>query len=98
MLDSMKYGTYIFFAAFSAMGGIFVWLACPETKDKTLEELDIYFGGDSAGLAVADRERMDRINESLGLSGVEDVNQLNEKPGFQHEEANEVENENEKTN
>lgn len=80
MLGSMKYGTYIFFAAFSAMGGIFVWLAVPETKDKTLEELDVYFGADKQSVAAADKERMDRINERLGLAGVEDVNQLNEKP------------------
>jgi MFS family permease len=50
MLDSMKYRTYIFFAAFCAGGAIFVWLVVPETKNKTLEELDVYFGGDKMGL------------------------------------------------
>ena len=79
MLGSMKYGTYIFFAAFSALGGVFVWLFVPETKDKTLEELDVYFGGEKSNVAAADKERMDRINERLGLAGVEDVSQLAEK-------------------
>ena len=71
MLDSMKFGTYLFFAAFCGGGAIFVWLMVPETKNKTLEELDVYFGGDSATIAARDRERMQRIEESLGLAGVQ---------------------------
>jgi MFS family permease len=76
MLKSMKYGTYIFFAAFCGMGAAFVWLLVPETKNRTLEELDIYFGGDNNSIAVADRERMRRIEESLGIAGVENVEDL----------------------
>lgn len=67
----MRYGTYIFFAAFCAIGGLFVYFFVPETKNKTLEELDVYFGGSEDGIAAADQERMRRINESLGLAGVE---------------------------
>ncbi|KAG0645882.1 MFS glucose transporter mfs1 [Hyphodiscus hymeniophilus] len=73
MLGSMKYGTYIFFAAFCGMGGVFVWLVVPETKNKTLEELDVYFGGDDTSIAAADRERMRRIEESLGIAGVQTI-------------------------
>jgi hypothetical protein len=69
MLDSMKYGTYIFFAAFCASGAIFVWLVVPEMKNKTLEELDVYFGGDKYGIAERDCERMNRIEESLSWGG-----------------------------
>jgi hypothetical protein len=29
MIDSMKFGTYIFFAFFSGAGGAFVWFFCP---------------------------------------------------------------------
>ena len=71
MLASMKYGTYIFFAAFCGGGGLFVWLCVPETKNKTLEELDVYFGGDVDGIAEKDRERMRAIEEKLGLAGVQ---------------------------
>ncbi|KZF23319.1 sugar transporter [Xylona heveae TC161] len=82
MLDSMKYGTYIFFAIFSGGGGLFVWLLVPETKDKTLEELDIYFGAAEESIAAADRARMQRINERLGLAGVERPEDLlDEKAG-----------------
>lgn len=76
MLASMKYGTYIFFAAFCGMGAIFVWLVVPETKNKTLEELDVYFGGDDNSIAVADKERMRRIEESLGIADVREIEDL----------------------
>lgn len=81
MLASMKFGTYIFFACFSGGGGLFVWWLVPETKNKTLEELDVYFGGDQNSMAVADKERMQRINEKLGLTGVENVEDV-EKRGI----------------
>ncbi|KAJ5212605.1 Major facilitator superfamily domain general substrate transporter [Penicillium cinerascens] len=76
MLNSMKYGTYIFFAIFSGLGGLFIWFFAPETKDKTLEELDVFFGGSEASIAEADRLRMQRINETLGLAGVERLEDL----------------------
>jgi hypothetical protein len=76
MLGSMKYGTYIFFAVFSGLGGLFIWKFAPETKDKTLEELDIFFGGGMDSIAEADRLRMQRINETLGLAGVENIEDL----------------------
>lgn len=79
MLASMKYGTYIFFACFCAGGAVFVWRMVPETKDRTLEELDIYFGGDDTTIAQEDKVRMDRIHQSLGLSGVERPEDLVEK-------------------
>ncbi|TVY47770.1 MFS glucose transporter [Lachnellula occidentalis] len=89
MLDSMKYGTYIFFAAFCAGGAIFVWLLVPETKNKTLEELDIYFGGDDSSIAEADKARMQRIEESLGLAGVQTVEDLKTEKVVGHDEHEE---------
>lgn len=84
MLASMKYGTYIFFAAFCAGGGLFVWLLVPETKDKTLEELDVYFGADADGIAVKDRERMRAIEQRLGLTALQYPEDSN---GFQGEKT-----------
>ncbi|TVY85164.1 MFS glucose transporter mfs1 [Lachnellula suecica] len=86
MLDNMKWGTYLFFASFCALGGIFVWLAVPETKNKTLEELDVYFGGDNTSIAAADRDRMQRIEESLGLAGMETVEDLKTEKAVASEE------------
>lgn len=79
--SGMSYGTYIFFACFCAMGAVFVWKFVPETKDKTLEELDVYFGGDATTIAVEDKARMDRIYAELGLAGVERPEDLREKAG-----------------
>ncbi len=76
MIKSMKYGTYIFFAFFSGAGGVFVWYFAPETKNKTLEELDVFFGGDIDSIALADKARMQNINERLGLVGVETAEDL----------------------
>jgi hypothetical protein len=82
----MKYGTYIFFAIFSGLGGLFIWKFAPETKDKTLEELDVFFGGAMDSIAESDRLRMERINEQLGLAGVENLEDLNtEKPITTHQ-------------
>ena len=50
-----------------------------ETKNKTLEELDIFFGGSIDSIAEADRARMQRINESLGIAHAEQVEDLRER-------------------
>jgi len=66
MIVHLGFGTFVFFGAFSFLGGIFIWLFVPETKGLSLEEMDTVFG-DSIGTAIADRERMTKINRSLGL-------------------------------
>jgi len=66
MIDHLGFGTFVFFGAFSFLGGIFIWLFVPETKGLSLEEMDNVFG-DSAGTAAADRQRQAGIYKSLGL-------------------------------
>lgn len=44
MLDTMKWGTYIFFAAFAIIAFVFTWYVIPETKGIPLEEMDFVFG------------------------------------------------------
>ena len=51
MLESLKYGTFIFFGLMTFGGGIFIWSYVPETKRLTLEEMDTLFG--SVGVAEA---------------------------------------------
>jgi hypothetical protein len=65
MLNSMRYGTYIFFGALTTLGAGFIYFFVPETKSLTLEEMDILFG--SVGVAAADAERMKEINREVGL-------------------------------
>jgi len=66
MIVHLGFGTFVFFGVFSFLGGLFIWLFVPETKGLSLEEMDTVFG-DSVGTAIADRERLDRVNRSLGL-------------------------------
>jgi hypothetical protein len=66
MLESMRYGTYIFFGILTFGGAFFVWKFVPETKNLSLEEMDILFG--SAGVAARDKEIMDEVNREVGLT------------------------------
>lgn len=48
MIDSIHYGTYIFFATFCMLSGVWAVTLVPETMGKTLEELDLVFGDGSS--------------------------------------------------
>ncbi|KAK4034331.1 sugar transporter [Parachaetomium inaequale] len=68
MLKSLPYGTYIIFGVLTYMGAAFIWFFVPETKRLTLEEMDVVFG--SEGTAAADFERMEEINNEIGLTQI----------------------------
>ncbi|KAK2031941.1 hexose transporter [Colletotrichum zoysiae] len=68
MLTSITYGTYILFGILTYLGAAFIWFFVPETKRLSLEEMDLVFG--SEGAAAADFERMEEINNEIGLSAV----------------------------
>ena len=73
MLATMKWGTYIFFAAFCLLAVGFTWFFIPETRRKSLEDMDVVFG-DTA--AHEEKERLFEIAAQLEgrrLSRVEDV-------------------------
>ncbi|CEP07802.1 hypothetical protein [Parasitella parasitica] len=70
MLENITYGTYIFFACFLVLSFFFVWIFVPETKGRSLEEMDQVFGGQSA---VRDAQIMNevqnKINQDHGSPG-----------------------------
>ncbi|KAL2875206.1 hypothetical protein SGCOL_009640 [Colletotrichum sp. CLE4] len=68
MLTSINYGTYVLFGLLTYLGAAFIWFVVPETKRLSLEEMDLVFG--SEGTAAADFERMEEINNEIGLSAV----------------------------
>ena len=68
MLTSLQYGTFIFFGLLTFLGAFFIIFFTPETKNLSLEEMDIIFG--SSGLAAADAERMQGIHREIGLEGL----------------------------
>lgn len=62
MLESIKWGTYIFFLAFMLMGvGYAIWIL-PETRNVGLEAMDRVFNSSDA---TRDAERMHRIVQRL---------------------------------
>lgn len=65
MLETIKWGTYIFFAAFALIAFFFVWFFVPETKGKSLEDMDEVFG-DTA--AHEEKARLYDIAASIGLT------------------------------
>ncbi|KAH8128149.1 hypothetical protein ACSS6W_011054 [Trichoderma asperelloides] len=68
MLQGITYGTYILFGVLTYLGAAFIYFFVPETKRLTLEEMDIIFG--SEGTARADFERMEEINNEIGLTAI----------------------------
>ena len=82
MLQTLRYGTYIFFGLLTLGGAFFVWKFVPETKNLSLEEMDLVFG--SAGVAARDQEIMNEVNREVGLydlAGGEHSSD-NEKPSY----------------
>lgn len=68
MLETIGYGTYIFFAAFALIAFFFTWFFIPETKGKSLEEMDAVFGDTTAH---EEKARLYAIAASLGLEEAE---------------------------
>lgn len=66
MLTSMRWGTFVFFGVLTFIGAAFIIFYVPETKQLTLEEMDVKFG--SSGVTQADQERMEQVNREIGLT------------------------------
>lgn len=64
MLDKLGWGTYIFFSAWCLAGAVFLWFLIPETRGKTLEEMDAAFGSHSS---QEDMDSLARIQRNIGL-------------------------------
>ncbi|KAK8092276.1 uncharacterized protein PG998_015108 [Apiospora kogelbergensis] len=64
MLDRIGWGTYIFFAAFALIAFAFTYFFIPETRGKSLEDMDVVFG-DTA--AHEEKARLFDIAAQVGL-------------------------------
>ncbi|EEY19325.1 low-affinity glucose transporter HXT3 [Verticillium alfalfae VaMs.102] len=67
MLQTIGYGTYLFFAGFCAIAFFFTLFLIPETRGKSLEDMDLVFG-DTA--AHDEKMRLVEIAASMGLTDV----------------------------
>ncbi|RHZ60145.1 hypothetical protein CDV55_103989 [Aspergillus turcosus] len=82
MLDTITYGTYIFFAAFCLLAMAFTFFCIPETRGKSLEDMDLIFG-DTA--AYEEKQRIIQIEAELRETHGGDPD-LEEKPYARQEE------------
>jgi hypothetical protein len=64
MLSAITWGTYIFFAVWTILGGLFIYFLVPETKGKTLEEMDQVFGSHTSS---QEREDLAEVQRRVGL-------------------------------
>ncbi|KAL4958432.1 general substrate transporter [Aspergillus filifer] len=62
MITSLGYGTYFFFATLMILMGFWAYFFIPETKGKTLEEMDALFGAPSS-VGNANLEKNDGYGE-----------------------------------
>jgi hypothetical protein len=76
MLETIGYGTYLFFAGFALLAFFFTWFLIPETKGKSLEEMDAVFNDTTAH---EEKTRLFNIAQSLGLEEAENA-AFHEKP------------------
>ncbi|KAG7144559.1 quinate permease like protein [Verticillium longisporum] len=67
MLETIGYDTYLFFAGFCAIAFFFTLFVIPETRGKSLEDMDLVFG-DTA--AHDEKTRLVEIAASMGLTDV----------------------------
>ncbi|KAF4222678.1 hypothetical protein CNMCM8980_007840 [Aspergillus fumigatiaffinis] len=82
MLDTITYGTYIFFAAFCLLALAFTFFCIPETRGKTLEDMDLIFG-DTA--AHEEKQRIVQIEAELRETQAGDLD-VEKKPYARQEE------------
>jgi hypothetical protein len=59
----------VFFAVFGLLSFAFVWFCVPETRGKTLEEMDTVFGDRSGGDDIAKKEHVLREVYNEKMSG-----------------------------
>ncbi|KAJ5771173.1 uncharacterized protein N7511_003224 [Penicillium nucicola] len=76
-LEKSNFGAFIFFGCITTIAVVYVIFLVPETKGRTLEEMDELFG--STGMAAADNERKVRIEREIGLLALVGVEPADEK-------------------
>ncbi|KAJ5096207.1 quinate permease [Penicillium alfredii] len=67
MIEGMAWGIYLFFGVWLLLGALFIWFFVPETKNKTLEEMDLVFG---STMASQDRELSAAVRAEVGLTAM----------------------------
>ena len=79
------YGAYIFLGLMCVLASVYVFFLVPETKNRTLDELDEIFG-DKSGRSTWEAEQMLQAQKDVGLLSFLDIDRpiggSKEKPGM----------------
>ncbi|KAH8919329.1 general substrate transporter [Atractiella rhizophila] len=70
MIKNLRWGTYLFFSVWLALSVVFVYFFVPETRGRSIEEIDAIFRDTTA---AEDEERRKRIHRELGLEESSDA-------------------------
>ena len=76
-IKNTQFGAFIFFGAITTVAIFYVWFLVPETKGRTLEEMDEIFG--DAGFAEADEKLKREIEHEIGLMALLGDEELDER-------------------
>jgi len=74
MIESITYGTFLFYGMMTVLGGIFVYFFLPETNGKSLEDMDQLFG--FKGFATAQMKAFDEMKLRQMTIDSEEKNEL----------------------
>ncbi|OBZ83435.1 High-affinity glucose transporter [Choanephora cucurbitarum] len=77
LMERIHYGLYLLFAGFNFLMAVHVYLAYPETKGFTLEEMDIIFEHNPR--KKISKETLDAWNEQRGLRRTEEIGSIEKK-------------------
>ncbi|MCO5566239.1 hypothetical protein L7F22_019915 [Adiantum nelumboides] len=80
-VKAAPYGAYIFLGLMCVIAAVWVHFVVPETKNKTLDELDADFG-DNSGRSKMEAEMMLKAQRDVGLLSVADI-----EPSALHEKS-----------
>lgn len=69
MIEGIGYGTFVFFAAFAFLSGIWAYFIAPETKGQTLEQMDQVFKSHTAAHDHAMKYQITRLAIGGGQTG-----------------------------
>ncbi|KAJ6110354.1 hypothetical protein N7486_002589 [Penicillium sp. IBT 16267x] len=87
-ISKPSYGAFIFFGLVTTIGGLYVWFLVPDTRGRTLEEMDEIFG--ATKFAAEDESVRMRIEQEIGLYALlgegEPVESEKVKSGYEHKE------------
>jgi hypothetical protein len=86
LVAAAPYGAYIFLGAMCMLAAAYVYFFVPETKNRTLDELDELFG-DNSGRSRWEAEQMTQAQRDVGLLRLADIEPVTVYEGKDHKSA-----------